>query len=117
MMKYELRRIDIWPIVKIVFILSLLLGFFIGLLYAGMFLLLDLFADLAADSGLEEIGSLGGGFAIIVLLACTVGISFIYTVGAIIITVLYNLLAGSIGGFRFDLQQVESSITEKDTSG
>ncbi|MBN1560955.1 DUF3566 domain-containing protein [candidate division KSB1 bacterium] len=116
-MKYELRRIDIWPIVKIVFILSLLLGFFVGLLYAGMFLLLDAFANLAADSGFAELDSLGSAFAIIVILACTAGISFINTVGAIILVVLYNLTAGSIGGLYFDLQPVEGSIVEKDSAG
>ena len=115
-MKYELKRIDIWPIVKIVFIFSLLFGFFIGVLYAGMFLLLDLFANLA-EAGYEEMGSLGSGFAVIILLACTAGVTIVHTVGAVIVVVLYNLLAGAIGGLRFDLQTIESVIEGKDTAG
>jgi len=116
-MKYELKRIEIWPIVKIVFILSLLLGFFIGIMYAGMFLLLGGFSQLAADSGLDEISSFGGGFAIVILLGSTFGIAFLYTIGAVIYTVLYNLLAGSVGGFRFELKQVNDSIEEKTSVG
>jgi len=116
-MKYELKRIDIWPIVKIVFIFSLLLGFFIGILYAGIFLMVDTFSQVAAESGFDEMGSLGGGFAFIVLFGCTFGVSFIYTVGAIIYVVLYNLLAGSLGGFRFELASVDDRDEEKTSVG
>ena len=116
-MKYELGRIEIWPIVKIVFILSLLLGFFIGVLYAGMFLMMDVFSSVAAESGLDGLDSFGSGFAIFIIIGCTLGLAFMYTIGAIIYVVLYNLLAGSIGGFRFDLQCIDDSQEEKTSVG
>jgi hypothetical protein len=112
-MKYELKRIEIWPVLKIVFVLSLLLGFFIGLLYAGLFLMIDAFSQVAAESGFEEFGSFGPGFAIVMIIACTFGFSFIYTTSALVFTVLYNLLAGSIGGLRLELKSVDK---EKDSS-
>ena len=116
-MKYELKRIDIWPVVKVVFILSLLLGFFIGILYAGLFLLMDAFTQLAAETGFADINSFGGGFALFALFGCTFGISFFYTVGAVIFIVLYNLLAGSIGGIRFELESLENIMKDRNSVG
>ena len=116
-MKYELKRIDIWPVVKIVFILSLLLGFFIGILYAGLFFLMDAFTQLAAETGFGEMSSLGGGFALIALFGCTFGISFFYTVGAVIFVVLYNLLAGSVGGIHFEIEALENIIKDGNSVG
>ncbi len=106
-MKYELKRIEIWPVFKIVFVLSLLLGFFIGLIYAGLFLIIDAFANVAAESGFEEFNTFGPGLAILMIIACTFGISFLYTTGALVFTVLYNLIAGSIGGFRVELKSID----------
>ena len=116
-MKYELSRIEIWPVVKIVFFLSLLLGFFIGILYAGMFLMMDMFSNVALESGFDDYSSFGSGFVVILLIGCTLGFSFLYTLGAMIGVVFYNVLAGSIGGLRFDLQSIDDSKDKKFSVG
>ncbi|MBN1479818.1 DUF3566 domain-containing protein [candidate division KSB1 bacterium] len=111
-MKYEIRRIEIWPVIKIVFILSLFLGFLIGLLYGGLFLMIDAFSQVAAESGFDELNTFGGGFVIFIIIAFTFGLSFIYTLGAVIFVVLYNLLAGSIGGLRFEIATIDDRQKE-----
>jgi hypothetical protein len=75
--------------------------------------MVDAFSQVPAESGFEELGTFGPGFAIILIIGCTFGVSFIYTTGALVFTVLYNLLAGSIGGFRLNLEAIE---TKKDVS-
>ena len=47
------------------------------------------------------------------IIACTFGFSFIYTTGALVFTVLYNLLAGSIGGLRLEFLALDQ---KKDVS-
>lgn len=116
-MKYELQRIEIWPVIKIVFILSLLIGFFIGLLYAGLFLMIDAFSNIAVDSGFDNASTFGLGFTIMIVVGCTFGVAFIYTVGAVIFTVFYNLLAGSIGGIRVNLVAVAKDQKEVSAVG
>ena len=111
-MRYELRRIEIWPVAKIVFILSLLLGFFIGILYGG------LFALISAISPSEEMMNYGpdmslGALAVIVILFCSTLIPISYTIFSVIFVALYNLIAAWIGGFRVEFQSIDDSIKQK----
>ena len=114
-MKVELKRIDIWPVIKIVFILSLLIGFFIGVIYGGIFLLVDAFSQVAIDSGFDEFASIGAGFVLFMILGFTFGIATLNSISAMIFVVLYNLLAGSFGGFRVDLES-KQTIQKEDSS-
>jgi hypothetical protein len=116
-MKVEVKRIDIWPVIKIVFVLSLLLGFFIGVLYGGLFLLMDAFSQVAFESGFDEFGSFGAGFILFFIFGFTFGIAILNTIGAVIFVVLYNLLAGSFGGFRVDLESLETHQKESISVG
>jgi len=71
--------------------------------------MMDAFSQMADNSGFEEFGSFGPGFTIAIIVGCTFGLSFIYTLSAVVFTVLYNLIAGSIGGVRFDLESIDKS--------
>jgi len=115
-MRYELRRIEIWPVAKIVFILSLFLGVFIGILYGGVFALI------AAISPTEEFMLEGGamplgGLVIIVIIAFSIFIPILYTVFSVIFVVLYNLIAGWVGGFRVEFKQIRESMDSNFPAG
>ncbi len=69
-MRYELRRIEIWPVAKIVFILSLLLGFFIGVLYAGLFAVISVISS-SEEIAFGEPDVSTGAVAVLIVLVFT----------------------------------------------
>ncbi len=89
-MRYELRRIEIWPVVKIVFILSLFLGFSLS--------------EEALYGGRQYSGAV---VAVVFVVMCTILIPIIYTVFSVIFVALYNLVASWFGGFRVEFQSID----------
>jgi hypothetical protein len=110
-MRYELKRVEIWPIIKVVLIFSLVFGFFIGIFYAFFFSFISRFAAPFHDLSGQDFGSFGGVGILFLVFICTVFITVINIVTATVFTALYNLMATSIGGLVFDLapQKEETS--------
>jgi hypothetical protein len=108
-MRYELKRVEIWPIIKVVFILSLIFGFFIGIFYALIFSFISRFAAPFQGFGGQEFSSFGGIGILFLVLICTVFITVINIFTAAVFTALYNLLATSIGGLVFNLAPKEET--------
>ena len=109
-MKLELKRIPIWPAVRISFFLNLILGFIIGLLMAVLWLPLMLLPGVLEGSG--KFGEIGLAFGFVALL-----LPFIYAiVMAVLNTILvaiaafaYNLIAGWVGGFQFEYDRLDDT--------
>ncbi len=97
-MRYELKRIEIWPAIRIIFIISLILGFFLGLFYAFLFSLIGKAAEPFAEFGTEftDMGVAGSIAVIIVVMFFLTTVNLM--VGALFIAI-YNLLASAFGGF------------------
>jgi hypothetical protein len=103
-MRYELKRVEIWPIIKVVFIISLVFGFFIGIFYASIFSFISRLATPFNGLSGQDFSSFGGVGILFLVLICTVFITVINVITAAVFTAIYNLLATSIGGLVFDLK-------------
>ena len=115
-MRYELKRIEIWPVAKIVFILSLLFGFFIGVIYGGVFMLITAVSpsDDMLPSGFDM--SLGG-LTIIFILFFSIFIPIFYTLFSVIFIALYNLIAAWLGGFRVEFERINEATNNESPVG
>ena len=109
-MRYEVKSLGAWAFVKVSFFLNLIIGFVIGLLYAG-FLGLMIFAASAmpfegmgaAQQDLEAIGPI---FLILLPIFCAIGAAIFQTLFGLIIVGVYNLIAKFVGGFEMTLEPV-----------
>ncbi|MFH1009537.1 MAG: DUF3566 domain-containing protein [Candidatus Latescibacterota bacterium] len=106
-MDYELRRIEIWSVVKVAFFVCAILGFFPGI---ALSLLLWVFSSVIRAFVPGEMGDISGSsptmFTMAVILAPLFG-----AIGAVlagIAAALYNLLARWIGGVQFRLDAIQA---------
>jgi uncharacterized BrkB/YihY/UPF0761 family membrane protein len=100
-MVYEVKRLNIWSVAKVSFVLGAVFGFLAGLIlwmFAGMLSQLPLY-----DYGVEEgTGGLGGFGAMLPFL-----LAIFYGVAAMLFNAMmagiYNLLARMVGGIECTL--------------
>ena len=111
-MTFELKKIDLFSAIKVSFIvhiiIGLLLGLFIGsvmafvMSFVGQFIPYDQMGNDGPSFG--AIGALGGFFMAFVYAI------FISVVNGVIVTgivvLLYNLIAGWVGGVKLNLQEI-----------
>ncbi len=116
-MRYEIKRVEIWPIVKIVLIVSLLFGFFMGLINAAFFLLVDAITQTVNSIGFDNVQTFDGSFIVFILIMSTLSVAFLSTFAAVVVTVIYNILSGWLGGLVVDLEAVNESDQEISTVG
>jgi len=110
-MRYEIKRIDIWSVVKIVFLLSLIGGFLLGVFYAALIGFITSFSDtMGGDEFTDALGVFGGVALIFIVIACTIFFAGIYTVMAAIGAALYNFFARWAGGIALELNSAEDQI-------
>jgi len=100
---FELKRVDVWSVVKIVFFLDAVIGLLVGFFYTFVFSLIGGF--LSGERALPMMGFFSGvvGFFMSFVLAI-----FYAVLGAVftaILAGLYNLLAGWLGGFKLSLAE------------
>ncbi len=114
-MKYELKRIAVWPVIKITFMLSLVLGFITGIFYA---IFITMFAFLPRQMG----GTFGsepdlpmavGGILLVIMPIFMAGfMAVINTIMAIITTLVYNLAARLTGGLEWELAPLDKRVIQ-----
>jgi len=105
-MNYEIRKIDVWSVVKIAFILYGIFGLIFGLFYAVMLTMVGGFLGQFSEFG--EFGQMTGLFtgAVGILMAFFMAL-FYAVIGAVFTAIfvwLYNVLAKLTGGIRFHLE-------------
>lgn len=100
-MKYEVKSVGIWSVAKISFVIYGVLGFVVGIFYAGF---LSLFAGLFRMAGQEEMPAIFTGVAFVFL---PVIFAFLGAIIGLIqnglAAVLYNLFARGVGGIEINL--------------
>jgi len=102
-MNYEIKRINIWSVAKVSFVLGGVLGFVMGLFFW-------MFASVLAQLSLEEFGNVDGmaelgalGIMLPFMMAVFYGVGAM--LGNAIMAGVYNLLAGMVGGVELTLAQ------------
>jgi hypothetical protein len=107
-MNYEIKRINIWSVAKVSFVLGGVLGFVLGLFFW-------MFASMLAQLPLEEFSSMDGmeglgamGIMLPFMMAVFYGIGAM--LGNAIMAGVYNLLAGLVGGVELTLTQSDQPV-------
>lgn len=106
-MTYEIKKIDVWSVVKIAFILYGIFGLIFGLFYAVILTMLGGIISQFGQFG-GEFGDMTGFFtgAVGILMAFFMAL-FYAVIGSIFTAIfvwLYNVLAKLTGGIRFHLE-------------
>jgi hypothetical protein len=108
-MIHEIRRIDVWSVVKISFFIYGIFGLIFGLFYAA---LLSMLGGFLSQMG-GEFGGLQGLSGAVGIVGAFFMALFYAVLGAVvtaIFTWIYNLLAKGLGGIRFDLEQERAKV-------
>jgi hypothetical protein len=98
----EIRRLGVWSVAKVTFLLYALIGLIIGL-FVALAAFLGVLGAAAGDSDLgpAELGfGIGGGIVGLVVLPILYGIAG--AISGLIFALLYNLVAALVGGIEFD---------------
>lgn len=109
-MKFELKHIGYWSLIKISFVVHLIAGFAIGIIFALFIgLMLSLIANVGELGGMplpmEELPPLGILLAMYPIMLGFGG-AFFGTIFMLIIAFVYNLTAKLIGGIEVELNQM-----------
>ena len=103
-MTYEIKKIDVWSVVKIAFFLYGIFGLLFGIFYA---IVLTMVGGILSQMG-GEFGSLQGLTGVLGIFMALFLALFYAVIGAVataIFTWIYNLLAKGLGGIKFYLEQ------------
>ena len=108
-MTYEVKKIDIWSVVKIAFILCGIFGLLAGILYA---VVLTMVGGLLGQMGGEfgAMRSLTGAVSVIMVFFLALFYAVVGAVAAAIFGWIYNLLARGMGGVRLHLEQEKAKV-------
>jgi hypothetical protein len=108
-MTYEIKKVDIWSMVKIAFVLGGIFGLFAGIMYAMM---LTMIGGLLSQMG-GEFGGMPGLTGAVGIVAIFFMVLFYAVVSAVVTAIctwIYNLLAKGMGGIRFHLEQDKAKV-------
>jgi hypothetical protein len=113
-MKFELKRIPVFPVIKVTFLVSLVLGFALGLLIA-MFIvpILAMIGSMAppGSSDRSPFGGMSAGILVIVLpIVYAVMLAVMNTLMVLIATGAYNTIAKFAGGIELELESTEQGL-------
>ena len=103
-MDYEIRKIDVWSVVKIAFFLYGIFGLLFGIFYAIMLTMVGGFLSQMGGE-FEAMRGLTGVLGIFMAFFLALFYAVIGSVFTAILTWIYNLLAKGLGGIKFFLEQ------------
>jgi hypothetical protein len=104
-MEVEIKHLDVGSVVKVAFILYLVLGLVVGIIYMIAMVLFSGLLHAGYGAGAPFIGrsiAMGLGFLLIPLVALLYGL--LGALGGLVFSVLYNLISRTIGGVKVRLK-------------
>jgi len=100
-MTYELKRVDVWSIVKIAFLICAVAGLIGGLIYTIILSLIGGLLSMMGGTEFEEIsGFFSGLFGFFVAFLFAFFYAVVGSIVAAILSWMYNLFARVVGGAR-----------------
>ncbi|MBN1154843.1 DUF3566 domain-containing protein [candidate division KSB1 bacterium] len=107
-MRYEIKKIDILSVIKIIFIVSLFIGALIGIFHALIFSFIGtLLQQMGGDEVEFGMRSITIITPFVMILFTALFFAFFNSVFAGFIVLIYNVLTQWIGGIRIDLDSVD----------
>ena len=117
-MQYELKKIDSWSVIRIVFIVSLVLGFGLGLFYALILGAMgDIFSELSAGEFGSDVGAMKGPALLFFVFIVTVFVGVFNTILATVIVWLYNIIARTAGGIMVHIDKPLDELSPDEIAG
>ena len=125
-MKYELKAIGYWSLIKISFVINLIVGFVLGL-FVAMFIgaFLSLAGRMSGLAGMPMEGELpSAGFMVVFLpFLYGFGAAIFNTILFVIVAFVYNVMAKLVGGIELEFSEMHlqpatyatSSVTQPPT--
>ncbi len=105
---FVLKKIPLWPVLRMSFVVFIIIGIVIGVFYAFMLSMWGALMGSFAEAGLgEQFGMLRGlGFVLIPVIAIMYAV--FGTIVVAIWTLVYNLIAAVVGGVELVLEETGS---------
>jgi hypothetical protein len=104
-MTYEIRKIHVWSVMKVAFVIFGVLGLIVGLFYIIFFAFMGRMMELAAP---QEFGRMAGLFGGALGVIAAFFLAVFYAVFGSLMTAflvgIYNLLARGFGGIELQLE-------------
>ena len=118
-MIYELKKVDLWSVIKISFLIHLVIGIAVGLLMSVFFAFI-----FSLPGAMDPYDSFGGSsfnpaaFGIFGGLLMGLFYAFIIVIingviAPLIVVVIYNLFAGWLGGIKLHLNEVNKTVVNQ----
>ncbi len=113
-MKFELKKIGVWSAIKVTFLISLVVGFAVGILYALFFLaLMSIPMNQMPDDFPGMSGMFVGGIMLIIMpIMMSIFMAIINTIGAALSALVYNLVVKMVGGLELDLAEIKPVLVQ-----
>jgi Na+/melibiose symporter-like transporter len=116
-MIYQIRRVNVWSLMKVAFVIFGILGVIVGIFYAIFFALMGQMLELGGPSEFSRMTGLFGG---IMGVFAGLFLAIFYAVIGSLMTAffagLYNLLARGFGGIELHLEPQEAPPTQSPLS-
>ena len=113
-MKFELKKIGVWSAIKVTFLISLAVGFAVGILYALFFMALMSIpmSQMPDDFPGMSVMFVGGVMLIIMPIMMSVFMAIINTIGAALTALIYNLVVKMVGGLELDFAEIKPVVVQ-----
>jgi hypothetical protein len=108
MAEMTIRRFGVWSVAKMYGLLMFVFGLIVGVIYGLVFIIMG--ASMAAIAPGRD-AQAGGVSTVVIGVVLMIGIPIMYgilgVIGGAIASLIYNAMAGIIGGVKFELEGVQ----------
>ena len=110
---YEIKRVSLWPVVKVTFIVLLIIGILIAIVYtvilSGLSLLVGTFDE--SPFG-EDLGFIKGVGFLVLIPVISLAYAIFGTIAVTIWVLIYNMIASIIGGIELTLKSPDELVEQ-----
>ena len=103
-----LKKIPLWPVIKMAFVVFIIIGIVIGVFYAILLSTWGVLMSSFADAGLGSQVTMLRGLGFILIPVIAIVYAIFGTIVVAIWTIVYNLIAAVVGGIELVLEESDS---------